>query len=371
MKTLWSEPFRLFFPLGILYLLCGILVWIPQIWTAESYPIHLHRYLVLNGFVASFIGGFLMTAVPRFSKTIHARPVEVLPFFLVGFIGTVLVHLGFEQATFIVSALQVLMILGFLLLRIFHRQENPPYSFIFIFVGLFLWLISALGSCFHEGDFLNRLHYEGAIAAIILGVGSRLIPGILGHVEIVSAQRERYEKPVPILSTVPVIFLSLIVGFVISYSLPSPYAEGVRAFVVGYVGLSYWRLYTLPKSKTSLTYSIWFSSWFIVLSFLLRVFGDEGGIHYSHAFFISGIVLLSLLIGTRVLQSHGPQDKELENWKGLYWVTGFTFLAAVTRVSAYHMPNSYQHHLGYSSALLTIAIVIWGAKYLRFSWVKK
>ncbi len=363
-RSFCSEPFRLFFPLGIVSLLTGILLWISLLWDGGNYPVTLHRYLVLNGFVGSFIGGFLMTAVPRFSKTFNARPFEIIFFFFVTIGGVFLV----EPGIFFISAIQVTIILFFLFSRIFQRKENPPYSFVFIFVGLFLWMAGALGSALLDAEAYKRLHYEGAIAAIILGVGSRLIPGILGHVEIVSGQKAMYEKPVNILSTVPLHFFLFIFLFVSSYFLSFPFGEILRAIVVLVIGIVYWRLHKLPQTKTALTYSIWCSGWFIVISFILRATSDEGGIHLSHSFFINGIVLLCLLIGTRVLQSHGPKDKTLEDWKGLYVITGIVFLAAATRVSAFYLPNVYLSHLAYSSFLLTIGVLIWSFKYLRFAF---
>lgn len=56
-----------------------------------------------------------------------------------------------------------------------------------------------------------RLHYEGAIAEIILRFGRRLISGILGDLEIVSE---------------------------------------IRAFVVVFISVKYWHLYRLSLNKT-------------------------------------------------------------------------------------------------------------------------
>jgi uncharacterized protein involved in response to NO len=362
----YSEPFRLFFPAGIFCLLGGALVWLPQIWTTEFYPVLLHRYLVLNGFTTSFIGGFLMTAVPRFSKTEHAKKWEVWTLFSLILLGAIPAALDHERCLFAVSALQAMTILMFIFRRIFKRKENPPYSFLFIFVGLILWIASALASIFIDSESFKQLHYEGAIAAIILGVGGRLIPGILGHVEIVGKQRENYERPVPLLQTVPKYFFLLIFSFVVSYFLPEMTGGVIRTIVVSFIGFFYWKLYQKPAIKTSLTWSIWMSGWFIVFSFLLRAMWPEGMIHGSHAFFLGGIVLLSLLVATRVIQSHGPKDPKLENWKGLYVVTGLILFAAATRVSAFLLPESYLHHLGYSSFLLVVAVIIWSVKYLKY-----
>lgn len=361
-----SEPFRVFFPFAILGLLYGVLLWVPQIWSPDNYPVLVHRYLMLNGYVGMLIAGFLMTAVPRFSKTFEAQSFEILSFFLVTFLGLFFAYRDQESLVFLLSSLQAVIILLFMFRRITKRKENPPYSFIFIFVGLILWFLSGIGSLIYGTDAFKQLHYEGSITAIILGVGSRLIPGILGHIEIVSAQREKYETPDPILKTVPYHFYLSIILFVGSYFLLEFYGSIIRAVVVGTIGFAYWKLYALPRERTALTWNIWVCGYMIVFSFILKAVWEDGVIHASHALFISGIVLIGLLISTRVIQSHGPKDKTLENWKGLYWVSGLLLLAAATRVTAFIMPDGYLRHLGYSSLVLTIAVLIWGLKYLRF-----
>lgn len=360
-----KEPYRLYFPLGVFFLLWGALIWVPLLWGAGVYPVLAHRYLMLNGFVGCFIGGFLMTAVPKFSKTKTASKLEVFLYLAVTLVGIIPAYADKTEIVFFLSSMQPLLLLYFLFTRILHRRENPPYSFIFIFVGLFLWFFSGLAGIFFDAEAFKQLHYEGAIASIILGVGSRLIPGILGHVEIVKAQREKYENVLPILRTVPVPFFLLIISFVGSYFLVE-WGGPIRALDVSIVGLVYWRLWKFPIEKTALTWNIWIAGWMIVLSFVVKALSHEGLIHISHSFFISGIVLLSLLIATRVLQSHGPKDPKLEQSKILYLVTFLLILTASTRVSAYLLTEMYLSHLGYSSLLLSTAAIIWSYKYLRY-----
>lgn len=363
---LLSEPYRLFFPLGLLSLLCGILIWIPLLWNPGDYPVMTHRYLVVNGFAGLFIGGFLMTAVPRFSQTFYARSFELVLYLVVTFLGLISSHTNSDNLTFLFSGLQPLILLFFLFSRIFKRKENPPYSFVFIFVGLILWAFSALATIFFDNEAFRVLHHEGAIAAIILGVGGRLIPGILGHVEIVKAQREHYERPVPIIQTVPWHFWPVIIMFIGSYFLKEEWGSWMRVVSVLVVALKYWKLYLAPREKTSLTWSIWISAWLITLSFILKAIWFDGLIHASHSFFINGIVLLSLLIATRVIQSHGPKDKSLENIKLIYVVTFLVVFASATRVSAFLMPETYLNHLAYSSIVLTFAVLLWSFRFLRY-----
>lgn len=366
LTLIYSEPFRLFFPTGILYLVIGALLWLPQIWSAENYPVLLHRYFVLNGFAASFIGGFLMTAVPRFSKTMHARKGEVLVFFFITIAGILAATFDLEHWVHVVSTLQALFLVFFIFTRIRQRKENPPYSFIFIFAGLLLWIVASVAGYLGFYESFKDLHYEGAIAAIILGVGSRLIPGILGHVEIVRMQRESYERPVPLLQTVPWYFFLIMIAFVGSYFAPESYGVVMRAAIVVIVGLFYWQLLRLPIERTALTWCLWIAGWLILASFFIRAFWNDLLIHGAHAFFVNGIVLLSILIATRVIQSHGPKEKSLEDWKGLYVVTFLLAFASATRVSAYLIPEHYLTHLGYSSIVLVLGVLIWSWKYLRF-----
>ena len=86
-KAIKVEPYRMFFPIGLLCLIMGVLLWLPQLWNAGNYPIVAHRFLMLNGFSAFFITGFLMTAVPKFSQTDTANYLEIYSFLVVSFVG--------------------------------------------------------------------------------------------------------------------------------------------------------------------------------------------------------------------------------------------------------------------------------------------
>ena len=353
-----KDPFRLFFPMGISLLILGVLIWVPRIWDAENYPVILHRTLLLNGFTACFVGGFLLTAVPRFSQTDFASLSEVMGLFALVSAGIVSGYLEQENLTFLFSGLTGVFLLSFLLRRIRKRKANPPYSFIFLFVGLFLWIISGAATFLGAGEEWKELHYHGSIMAIILGVGSRLLPGIMGHTDIVNPQQEKFRVPLP--------FAALIIIYIASFFLPGTLPTILPALVVLMIGLMYWKLFKLPVERSALTMSLWIAAWLIVFSYLLRALWPDGMIHGSHAFFINGIVLLSLLVGTRVIQSHGPKDKSLENWKGLYVVTFFIFVSSATRVTAYLMPEHYLTHLGYASIMLVFGVILWGFKYLRY-----
>ena len=64
---LWvAEPFRIFFPLGLLLGAIGVALWPLFVWHAIGfYPAQAHVRLMIEGLMGSFIIGFLGTAGPR------------------------------------------------------------------------------------------------------------------------------------------------------------------------------------------------------------------------------------------------------------------------------------------------------------------
>jgi len=365
----FNEPYRLMFPLGTLFLLWGIFLWLPQLWSQESYPVLSHRTLVLNGFMAMFVGGFLMTAVPKFSRSQAASPIEAL-LYIANTIAVILMSFWTTEETLllILSSIQAFQIFFFAFRRFRTTKASPPFTFVFIFLGIVLWILSGFVSDLLPLIPRLSLQYDGAILAIILGIGSKLIPGILGHEDVISIPNSQLEQK-GFLRSVPLYFYLLMALYALSFCIDLQIGTALRCLIVFFISMKFWKLYLLPPTKTSLAYCIWISAWLIVFSGFLKAFWIEGYVHAGHSFFINGIVLLSILIATRVLQAHGPKRKELENSKWLYFITFLVALAAATRVSAILMPDNYYRHLAYSSIVLGLALFIWIFKYLKFVFV--
>src|SRR5436305_5997121 len=66
---LGEEPFRIFFPTGLLLGALGVSLWVLYYsGVAIPYPNVTHARLMIEGFMASFIFGFLGTAGPRLTS---------------------------------------------------------------------------------------------------------------------------------------------------------------------------------------------------------------------------------------------------------------------------------------------------------------
>lgn len=362
---MFKEPYRLFFALGLVFLIWGASVWLSQIWGATLYPVELHRSLVINGFVGCFMGGFLMTAIPQFSQTHKAYRIEVFAYLISSLTVPALILFERPSLAPLFSAFQAFILLLFIATRIFKRKSNPPYTFIFVIIGLGVWIFSSAAQFINPSELYRSLHHEASIAALILGVGARLIPGILGHIDVVQAQKARYEDVESLLKTIPPGFMLLVFAFIASFFLQEIQSQWIQACVVGLIATVHWRIHQWPLRKTHLTWSLWVCALSIALSFLMQPLLNEAHIHITHAFFINGVVLLSLLVATRVICAHGP-GVAFENSRWISVMTGLILLSSATRVSAYFLPDSYFTHLGYSSVLLVFAGVLWGVKFLPY-----
>lgn len=364
-QKILKDPYRFFFPLGILFLIIGSLVWIPSIWTEDFYPSQWHHFLMINGFIYSFIGGFLFTAVPRFSSSFFLKKWELVLFTSLYFLFFVKLPLG----AYILGLLQSITILLFLLRRIVYRKQNPPHTFVFIFLGL---AMNAFFNICFLGDWsplgMETMNDFLPIVLIILGVGGRLVPGILGHKEIVMKQRSQYERPAPMYKVIPFHVYLMMVLFIASLYLPSDYSFILYLILSLIWGFFFCHLHKAPREKTSLTWGIWSASWMLILSFVLKVFMGVDDPHITHFLFVGTFFTLTLLVATRVLVAHSNQGKELENSKVLIWFVGLSYLAMLTRVSVVFMPDQFFTHLGYASGTLLIAFGIWSWKYLRLAW---
>src|SRR4029078_1173262 len=74
-----EEPFRIFFPTGLLLGTVGVSLWVLYYsGVSISYAHVTHARLMIEGFMASFIFGFLGTAGPRLTSAPHFTRPEVL-----------------------------------------------------------------------------------------------------------------------------------------------------------------------------------------------------------------------------------------------------------------------------------------------------
>src|SRR5471030_1438664 len=132
-----EEPFRLFFPIGLILGIIGVSLW-PLYYAGlvTTYPGTAHARLMIEGFMASFIMGFLGTAGPRITSTRHFSRAELITLLTLDLLSA---GLHFGGSSRVGDALFILCLVFFLFVigkRFIQRKDSPPPNFALVGLGL-------------------------------------------------------------------------------------------------------------------------------------------------------------------------------------------------------------------------------------------
>jgi len=372
-----TDPYRIFFPLGILLGAFGVSIWpLYYYGFTEGYSGRAHAFVQLDGFLYAFIAGFLLTAIPKFTGTdppsIAAQVVLAamiacsalaleFRYFAVGLTGFLVAH----------SMLVVLLVQRFA-----RRQQDPPATFSLVGIGILSGLIAAAinaaiswGLIAPSWDLLGkRLLGEGMVLLLVLGIGGFLGPRLLGFaqlpqfVNLGNPMTASKEKRLPYAIAGLALFLAL-VG---EYGIGFWWMAYLRAAVVTSIILSTVEPWRFPLIRTTLAWCVWMAHWFIISAAWLVAIAPRYRIDLLHILFVGGFTLLILAVGTRVTLSHGGHTlaAERRSWPlriGL--TTGL--VAMLTRVGAPFSGPLYFAHLAWAGILWISGILFWGIYLIR------
>ncbi|MFT5467512.1 MAG: hypothetical protein ACI8UO_002616 [Verrucomicrobiales bacterium] len=142
-RLICQEPFRLFFPIGLLVSIAGVSLW-PLLYAEQLsfHPAVSHARLMIHGFVGSFVIGFLGTAGPRMLSAPHLTPAEVIGL-LIAISGGVLAHLSnhviLGDSCFLALFAAFALMLLIRVVRL--RKDTPPPGFVLVGLGLLSMII--------------------------------------------------------------------------------------------------------------------------------------------------------------------------------------------------------------------------------------
>jgi uncharacterized protein involved in response to NO len=153
-------------------------------------------------------------------------------------------------------------------------------------------------------------------------------------------------------------------SFVIEAFFEEQAGRMIRAALVTYVAMRYWRIYRRPPKATWLTAALMTSAWTVVLGEWLAAAAPSVGLDGKHLVFIGGFSLLAFLVGSRVTLAHGEGlAQESRRWPYIPF-TGLVLLAAATRVAVHWTPHSYVPHLAYAALVWVLAVILWGMAFV-------
>lgn len=372
LEKIQNEPYRLFFPLGIVLALGGVGHWLFYAagWMSHAYGF-LHANMQVMLYLPCFVGGFLMTAVPRFSATWTARRWELA--------GALALMTGITGALFngrwlAAEALYVLWLLllaRFIVTRFLKRQvDYPPIEFVWIppavFLGLCGTLVIILALAGRAGpgwmQMGRSMQEQGFLLALVIGVGGFLGPKLMGvhQMSPVNAQNFKAEMRKKIATHAAGASL-LIVSF---------FLEGRDGNVRGYIlraavvtGMLVWSKSLNDKviaGPSLFTRALSASFWMIASGYWLIPVFPKLQVALLHMVFLGGFSLMISCVSTMVVLSHSGRGELLHRPLWIFWLIAAGFTVSVSlRVGATFFAEHYFMLLGISSGAWLIVQVGW------------
>jgi uncharacterized protein involved in response to NO len=367
--AIWrTEPFRVFFPAGVLLAWVGVGHWLLYaLGVTGTVSCMLHGLVQMQAFMVAFAFGFLWTAVPRRTGTPPATAGEIVA----ASAGLALTAAGAVAERWALAEIAyaglVLLLLAFAVRRFVSSRagRRPPAAFVLIplgaahgLAGAALILVSTLPQGPAWADGLGRLLVEqGVFLCFSIGVGSLVVPLIAGQpppADLGSAPGETWKMGAYAAAGIA-IFASLLAEHA-GFARAAPLARAAVVALGLAVGAGAWRRPGKPGLHRRL---VWLALWLMPAGLAASGLWPDYRVPALHVLFIGGFSLLAFGIATHVALGHLGLDRLALGRPRVVVALGVAFgLALLARVVADASPT-YFAHLGWAAAAWIAGSAIW------------
>jgi uncharacterized protein involved in response to NO len=362
-----GEPFRFFFPLGVVLAWVGIGHWLLYaVGLSATYSCQLHGLVQVEGFLMAFAVGFLFTALPRRTQGPPPSNFELVGAAIVLILTAALTMAGHWIAAQAAYASLFALLAQFALRRFVgcSAARRPPAAFVLIPIGALYGLLGAAliasAPALHVRPWMLRLGplfvQQGVFLCFTVGVGSLILPLMSGApppADVGSSPRET-AKAVAYAVTGFAFFAT----FVLEATGWSRGAPLLRAFVdaAGICMAGAWR----PPRKPGLHRQLALASfWMMPIGLAASGLFPDYRVPALHILFIGGFGLLAFAVATHVSLAHLGLEQLASGRPPAVVVLGICFgLALAARVAA-DVSYTYFDHLGWAAACWIFGSAVW------------
>ncbi len=371
-----AEPFRVFFPLATLLGISGVSLW-PLFFSGlhKFYPGQMHARLMIEGFLAGFILGFLGTALPRLLSAPALRWRELGP--LLGlYLLTAGLHIGEQPRAGDVAFIALMLAFGACMAsRVPRSSETPPPGFVLVFLGFLSGLIGPiLWLCGLQGWVSGTLALFGSLLLTqafvllpVLGIGTFLLPRFLR----VRSMRPRTEE-----RTVSwdwwlragfsvATGIALLGSFWLEASQPgAPSASWLRAIaaIVYLATMVPFQRQSLPLRAAPVSAQVALLA--LAVGLVFPLFWPGQRLAGLHIVFLGGFSLITFTVATRVILGHSGQENLFETRLPALQVAAALLLAGAALRAYGDFSPDRPHWLTAASYLWMMAAGVWGFRVL-------
>lgn len=363
------EPYRLFYPLGIIAGTVGVMQWVfYALGIASTYSGFLHSSIQMMIYMNCFIVGFLMTSLPRFTQTVTTRWWELIT--AVGLFAGIGIFLGLGQ--WILAECVLLGVYIFLMFYALSRlrkrppsatRGNPPVELIWVpigvvhgFLGTIIFICGQMkllpAWALHVG---KPMMDQGFLVCLVVGVGGFLIPRLMGVHEKDTEVSVRGKVQYYLVCALLFMGSFFVEGFGLS-----ALGYGMRAMAVSAAFLKTNVLTKLPVDGGFYVWMAWVSVRLVAAGFWGAAFFNQHSILMLHITFIGGFSLMIFAVASMVIVSHSGSGARLKTGLWILPVVAFGVgLSLVGRLIVGFFPDAYFQLLGFAAGIWVVCAWAW------------
>lgn len=333
------DPWRVFFPLGVLLGWTGVFHWLLYAFgITDEYRAVFHATAQIQGFLTCIAIGFLYTFIPRRTGTSPPNLLEIVAGAAAPVGASLAAWLGrmaIAQAAWLAGVSLMAAFVGRRVLSPGGARRVPgvfawvPVALLAGISGAALVGIVAIVGPREEPQLwqLGRgLLLQGFVTALVVGVGGTMIPtltrGEMGPAATPALLSRRGPQTIAAVVFLASFFVEVYVGPRPGYALRALVAGGVLVAVA-----RLWRPPTMPGLHRRL---IWLSAWLLPAGYGLAAADPELRSAALHVVFIGSFTVLALSVSLHVALSHGGRPERLAGWSRPAWAMAVLLAAAVT-----------------------------------------
>jgi uncharacterized protein involved in response to NO len=367
-----AEPFRIFFPLATFLGVSGVSLW-PLFFLGlhKFYPGPMHARLMIEGFLAGFVLGFLGTALPRLLSAPPLRRGELRALVAL-YLLTAGLHIAEQPRAGDLAFITLMLCFGACMMaRARRRAELPPPGFVLVAFGYLsglagpaLWLCGLQGWVSGSVTLFGAMLFNQAfVLFLLLGIGAFLLPRFLGLRNPRTGAEEQMALPEWRLRAAFSGFagLALLVGYWLEACNPAaPAGAWFRGLTVAIYLAAIIPIHrqSWPPRTTQIAAQLALLA--LVAGVIFPLLWPGQRVAGLHVVFLGGFSLMTFTVATRVVLGHSGNEALFETRLPALQVATVLLLAGAALRAFGDFSPARPHWLSAASYLWMAAACVWG-----------